>query len=41
MFPNEAEVLYPPLTYIKPLFKQSIKGLEGGVVVTVKPSFPS
>merc|ERR1711972_132886 len=25
MFPGEEEVLYPPLTYLKPLFKQQIK----------------
>eukprot|EP00667_Euglena_gracilis_P002377 EG_transcript_2377 len=40
-FPDEAEVLYPPLTFAKALFKQTIKGLQGGVVVTIKPSFPS
>ena len=41
MYPGEAEVLYPPLTFAKPLFKQTIKGLVGGMVVTLKPSFPS
>eukprot|EP00668_Euglena_longa_P006643 GGOE01007946.1.p1 GENE.GGOE01007946.1~~GGOE01007946.1.p1 ORF type:complete len:885 (+),score=274.05 GGOE01007946.1:228-2657(+) len=41
VFPDEAEVLYPPLTFAKALFKQTIKGLQGGVVVTIKPSFPS
>mmetsp|Transcript_21074 Transcript_21074/g.37711 ORF Transcript_21074/g.37711 Transcript_21074/m.37711 type:complete len:1057 (-) Transcript_21074:472-3642(-) len=41
MYPNEAEVLYPPLTFIKPLFQQPIKDCKGGVVVTVKPSFPT
>ena len=40
MFPGESEVLYPPLTYLKPMFKQSIGGTDG-VVVTVKPSFAS
>ena len=41
LYPGEAEVLYPPLTFAKPLFRQSIQGLEGGTVVTMKPSFPS
>ena len=40
MFPGEAEVLYPPLTYLKPMFKQEIRNL-GGTVITVKPSFPT
>jgi hypothetical protein len=41
IYPGEAEVLYPPLTFVKPLYKQLIKGSEGGIVVTIKPSFPS
>ena len=41
MFPEEEEFLYPPLTYLKPLFKQKIKGCSNGLVVTVVPSFPS
>ena len=45
-FPGEAEVLYPPLAFLKPIFKQPIMGADGnksseGVVVTVKPSFPT
>ena len=40
-FPEEKEVLYPPLTYLKPMFTQKIKNLDGGVVVTVSPNFPS
>ena len=46
VFPGEQEVLYPPLTFLKPMFEQPIMGQQGqscdeGVVVTVKPSFPS
>jgi len=46
VFPGEEEVLYPPLTFLKPMFDQPIMGpdgdaLEEGIVVTVKPSFPS
>ena len=49
MFPSENETCYPPLTFIKPMFKQKIKddnksaGHErvDGIVVTLKPSFPS
>jgi len=45
VFPGEAEVLYPPLTFLKPMFEQPIMGDDGkpseGVVVTVKPSFPT
>jgi len=40
IFPGEKEVLYPPLTFLKPLFQQAISG-TAGVVVTVKPAFPS
>ena len=32
-------VLYPPLTYLKPMLKQKIKGM-GGEVVTLKAVFP-
>ena len=41
LFPSEREVLFPPLTFLKPMFKQQIRNSAGGVVVTVKPSFPS
>ena len=41
LFPGEREVLFPPLTFLKPMFKQQIRNSSGGVVVTVKPSFPS
>ena len=46
VFPGEAEVLYPPLTYLKPMYEQPIMGKDGecskdGVVITVKPSFPT
>jgi hypothetical protein len=37
---QEKEVLYPPLTYLKPLISQPIKNSKG-VVYTVKPSFPT
>ena len=40
MFPGEEEVLFPPLTFLKPMFKQQIRN-SAGVVVTVRPSFPS
>ena len=33
-------MLYPPLTYLKPMIRQKIKDNEG-YVYTVKPSFPS
>lgn len=39
-FPEEREVLYPPLTYLKPLISQPIKNSKG-MVYTVKPSFPT
>jgi len=41
MFPGEKETLFPPLTFLKPMFSQRIKGLEQGLVITLKPSFPS
>jgi hypothetical protein len=40
-FPHEREILYPPLTYLKPLMIQHVRGVSGGKVITVKPSFPS
>jgi len=40
-FPHEEETLYPPLTFLKPMFEQKIRGIEGGLIVTIKPSFPS
>jgi len=39
MFPHEEEYLYPPLTYLRFLYKQEIKH-TGGYVATVSPSFP-
>ena len=42
MYPDESEFLYPPLTFIKPLYKQEIKNTgKLGYVVTVTPSFPT
>jgi hypothetical protein len=41
MFPGEKETLFPPLTFLKPMFSQRIKGLNQGLVITLKPSFPS
>ena len=41
IYPGEKEVLYPPLTYLTPLFKQSLKEVPGGMVVTMKANFPS
>ena len=41
VYPEEDEVLYPPLMYLQPLLKQKIRGLEGGEVVTVKVVYPS
>ena len=40
-YPSEDEVLFPPLTYLKPLFKQKILNMEEGQVVTLKAVFPS
>jgi len=40
-FPGEEEVLYPPMTYLQPMFEQSIKGVTEGSVVTLKAFFPS
>ena len=43
--PEEEEVLYPPLTYLRPVSVQSLNIESGathrGKVVLVKPSFPS
>ena len=48
--PEEEEVLYPPLTYLRPLSVQSLsvsksvdseERVKGGQVVLVRPSFPS
>lgn len=42
--PEEEEVLYPPLTYLRPVSVQGISHKDGqaeGKVVLVKPSFPS
>jgi len=48
LFPHEKEICYPPLTFIKPMFTQRIKDDNEdeatrikGMVVTLKPSFPS
>ena len=41
LFPGEAETLYPPLTFLKPMFSQQIKNLPQGQVVTMKVSFPT
>ena len=41
LYPGEAEHLYPPLTFVKPLFVQDIKDVDKGRVVTVKPCFQS
>ena len=41
LFPGESETLYPPLTFLKPMFSQQIKGLPRGQVVTMKVSFPT
>ena len=40
LFPGEREVLYPPLTYLKPMFRQEIRNVPG-TVITLKPSFPT
>ena len=34
------QVLFPPLTFLKPMFEQTIRGASG-VVITIKPSFPT
>lgn len=41
LFVEEEEILYPPLTFLKPVRMQPIKGLASGHLITVKPSFPS
>ena len=40
-FPHEAEVLYPPLTFLQPMFEQRIKDTDTGKVITMKAFFPS
>ena len=40
IYPSEQEVLYPPLSYLQPIFQQSIKFTTGSVI-TMKISFPS
>jgi len=40
VYPEEDEVLYPPLTCLTPLFRQPIINSDGAVV-TLKVSFPS
>ena len=41
VFPSESEYVYPPCTFIKPLYAQRLRGLDEGLAVTVRPSFPS
>ena len=36
MYPEEAEILYPPLTYLKPVRKTRIKNSKG-YIIDVKP----
>lgn len=41
-FPGEREVLYPPLTHLKPTGRKQVMKTDGGFVFTtveVKPSF--
>jgi len=44
-YPGEAEVIYPPLSYLKPLFKQDLKDRQGrdsgAHAYTMTVSFPS
>ena len=40
-FPQEAEVIYPPLSFMQPEFQQKIKGHDEGLVITMTVSFPS
>ena len=40
-YPGENEVIYPPLSFMQPLFKQELKGIEGGFAITMTVSFPS
>jgi hypothetical protein len=39
IYPDEDEVLYPPLMYLQPLLKQKIRGHEGNVI-TLKVVYP-
>lgn len=41
LFPEEREILYPPLTFLQPVRTQPIRDVPNGRLVTVKPSFPS
>jgi hypothetical protein len=41
VYPDEREVLYPPMTFLKPLFSQRIRDLRQGQVVSMKPTFSS
>ena len=38
---TRTQVLYPPLTYLQPLLRQKIRGMEEGLVITLKAVFPS
>ena len=40
-YPVEKEVIYPPLSYMQPLFKQDLNDVEDGEVVTMTVTFPS
>ena len=31
IYPGEDEVLYPPLTYLQPVLKQNIRGMDDGM----------
>lgn len=41
VYPDEKEVLYPPMTYLKPMFRQRIRGKAKGEVVSIKATFSS
>ena len=40
LFPEEKEILYPPLTHLQPVRSQGIVKSKGRLL-TVKPSYPS
>ena len=40
-YPVEKEVIYPPLSYMQPLFQQSLKDVTDGEAITMTVSFPS
>ena len=43
-YPKEKEVIYPPLSFMQPLYQQKLKGLPNGVkgtAITMSISFPS